>query len=207
MSLLLYFFYPIVIVKSLLIFIIVNPIYAILVLFLIYFDFLVYFIWIGLDFIGILNMIIYCGVILVLFLFIIMIIPLKNVNFDYKYYQFGSVIFLFSVFFFFFFYNLNFNSINFYNILYSTTQPIYYSTLSNIHDVFTVNFFSNTSFSLNLIGYIMYKFYFLLVIFIGVFLLIGIVAVIYMVNDEYNILMVKKQKTQYSRLSNYYLVL
>ena len=207
MYLLVYFFYPIVIIKTFLVFIIINPIYAILVLFLIYFDFLIYFIWIGLDFIGILNMIIYCGVILVLFLFIIMIIPLKNVNFDYKYYQFGSIIFFFCIIFFFFFFNFNFNFMNIYSIIYVYTQPIYYSNLLEISDILTVNFFSNSGFSINLIGYIMYKFYFLLVIFIGVFLLVGIISVIYMVNDEYNVLMVKKQKTQYSRLSNYYVVI
>jgi NADH:ubiquinone oxidoreductase subunit 6 (subunit J) len=162
------------IIISIFIIIVVNPIESLLYLILNFLISSLIFLRLGGEFLGLLYLIIYIGAIFILFIFIIMMLNLRIIYLYVNYYNYLYIIILISIFFLFeifIFIFLGFLQVNFY--LYDFKYEVFFfiTTLFNLDN-------------LSLIGSLLYNYFFYIFILLGVILLIAMICVILLLLDE-----------------------
>jgi NADH-quinone oxidoreductase subunit J len=158
-----------------------NPIYSILSLVLLFFNSAGLLILLGVEFLGMLFLIIYIGAIAVLFLFVVMMLNIKTVQADLLFFRYFPLI-LFIFFLFLISVNMNLNVLNlqmlFYNF-YFNPFVFWYDNVKMLDNVFVI-------------GYILYTYFFYLFLVSGLILLISMLGAISLTLHKRND--VKKQQ-------------
>lgn len=144
-----------------------NPVYSILSLVLLFFNAGGLLILLGLEFLGMLFLIVYIGAIAVLFLFVVMMLNIKVSNTKYLTFYYFPLMFL-CIFIIYFFVESNINFLNFNTLFYNFYfNPItfWYFDVKELHNIFVL-------------GYVLYTFYFYLFLLCGIILLISMLGAI-----------------------------
>ena len=161
------FFSILMIVFSIFVIISKNPVYSILALVLLFFNAGGFLILMGLEFLGMLFLIVYIGAIAVLFLFVVMMLNIKVLNTKFlTFYYFPVIVFTVVTIFFLVQSNMNFLDLN------TLVYNFYFNPITFWY--FDVRTFDNV---FNL-GYVLYTFYFYLFLLCGIILLISMLGAI-----------------------------
>jgi NADH-quinone oxidoreductase subunit J len=190
----LYFF---IIYSAIMIISVSNPINSVIFLILLFFFTSINFIILGIDFFAFIFFIIYLGAIAVLFLFIVMMLDIprsETDKFTYLTIGFFILIILFIQFFSCLYYNYNFFHYNKFINMYNN------NFLYNIFICY-IDEFSHIN-NIEIIGLILYKYYFIQLILCGLNLLIAMIGSIYLTNYRRGF-STKKQYNQLAR--NHYI--
>jgi len=196
MSLLIFFFYSLVILSAVCMVIAVNPVNAVLFLISVFFNTSMIFILLNIDFLGLLFLMIYVGAIAVLFLFIVMMLNIKKIEKDNSFYlTVGSFILIFYLmqFFFIFFYD---------NLIYI---PKLFSLDFNFYFFSNFNFLDETMrfMLIKKMGFLLYYEYFFFLLFAALLLFVAMLGAIYLTNEKHGYSM----RHQYHQLSrNHYIL-
>nr|YP_010049272.1 NADH dehydrogenase subunit 6 [Pleurostomum flabellatum]QPL15616.1 NADH dehydrogenase subunit 6 [Pleurostomum flabellatum] len=168
-----------------------NPINSVLYLIAVFFYTSIIFLFINVDFLAYLFIMIYVGAIAVLFLFIVMMLNINKIERDHSVYlTIGGVILLFYFFEFFF-------ACFYYELIYI---PNLFASNINQFEFFSLSFSDESSrfIIIKLIGYILYKEYFLLTIYSSLLLFVSMVGSVFLTNNKYGFSM-RKQDFQLNR--------
>lgn len=143
-----------------------NPIHSVLYLILVFCSSAAFFISLGVEFLGIIFMIVYVGAIAILFLFVVMMLNIKLIEFNenlLRYLPLGGIIgFIFLIELFLI---LDKN----YTFLVDNNNSYFYTTWVN-------NFYSFTN--IELLGLVLYTKYFYLFLMAGLILLVAMIGAI-----------------------------
>lgn len=180
------FFLIILLISSFFLIILKNPVYSVLLLILSFFCSASIVILFGVDFMGILFLIVYVGAIAVLFLFVVMMLdlkldPVKTKNF------FFFLIFVTSFFFFFCFYELDFGSL-------FQKKFIVDNSFFNILDSF---------FNIDIFGQCLYNYFLICFLIAGIILLLAMLGAISLTLKYSNRTKNQLVYKQLSRTSNF----
>jgi NADH-quinone oxidoreductase subunit J len=158
-----FFFLFILVLSSLFLILSQNPVYSVLLLILIFFCSASIAILFGIDFMGILFIIIYVGAIAVLFLFVVMMLDLKTDSVIlYESYKLLAVIIIFFFFFSLIIYNFDFISI-------FQKKFIYSNYFYNVLDSF---------FNIDIFGQCLYNYFLSCFLISGIILLLAMLGAI-----------------------------
>ena len=180
------FFLIILLISSFFLIILKNPVYSVLLLILSFFCSASIVILFGVDFMGILFLIVYVGAIAVLFLFVVMMLdlkldPVKTKNF------FFFLIFVTSFFFFVCFYELDFGSL-------FQKKFIVDNSFFNILDSF---------FNIDIFGQCLYNYFLICFLIAGIILLLAMLGAISLTLKYSNRTKNQLVYKQLSRTSNF----
>lgn len=168
-----------------------NPVHSILSLILVFFNVAGFFIVLGVEFLGILFIIVYVGAVAVLFLFVIMMLNIKLINFGISMYRYIPILLIFGVIFFF-----EFFFVFFFDLIHVNDQSLF--LLISEQNYLYTNFINNwlmLSFSFNnldVLSNVIYTFFAYLFFISGLILLVSMLGAISLTLHKRND--VKKQQ-------------
>jgi NADH-quinone oxidoreductase subunit J len=168
-----------------------NTIYATLWLIFIYILTAVLFINLNVSYLGLIFLMVYVGAIAILFLFIVMMLPLKTLEKENSIYMTFGLFFLCIFFFVFFFFT---DKISYVFSLYSLLKENQTTSISIVS--------YNLYFFFQKIGYVLFAYYYMYVIIVGLILLVSMLGAIYLTNEQTGVF-VKKQELQLTRVHLY----
>lgn len=159
----------------------VNPVHSVLFLILCFFNLSGLLILVGLEYFALIFIIIYIGAIAILFLFIVMMLNIKIIELRESFWRYIPLgIFLSCLFILEVFYLINYNFNN-----------LFFNFIDYVSYINWVNFFFNV-FSLELVGELLYTYYFFAFLVAGLVLFIAMIgAIVLTLNQSQN---VKRQK-------------
>lgn len=145
-----------------------NPVHSILALVLLFFNAAGLLILLGVEFLGMLFLIVYIGAIAVLFLFVVMMLNIKTTTINFLMFDYFLLLLFNLIFFVFCTLNINVNFLNLDGLFYN----FYFNPIVLWH--LNVKLFDN----IFVLGYVLYTFYFYLFLLCGIILLISMLGAI-----------------------------
>lgn len=165
-SILFYFFALLILLSSLFVINSRNPVHSLISLILVFCNGVIFLIFLEVDFLGMIFLVIYIGAIAVLFLFVVMMLNIKLIELNENFLKYLSIVVLTITLCI-----MNLLMIAWKNLI---TLPNFLKTRELISWSLNLNYLSN----IELLGIVLYTYYFYLFILASLILLIGMIGAI-----------------------------